>query len=310
MNLFKNCKIIICILFFLSVFAVQGSAINAEIVVVLSYQNNNFEATLRKYFQYLDKNNVSYSVTKFNLSADNPEKVIAEIRNRKPEIVLAVGTNAFNLLKDKIAETPIVFSYCYVNANAELNTNLYGVRLNIPAKKQLEMLKKVAPSKKRVGVFYSKNSTEFYKEIKEACEMQGFQLISQEIQSDRDFASSVMEIGKKIDCFLIIPDSGLFFVQSLKYLFLESLRQKFMVIGLSSYFTKAGAMMSLECDYDELGNQEGELTVRILKNETQGIERAQGAQKLKYSINVLVAERLDVKINASITDDANEIFGK
>jgi putative ABC transport system substrate-binding protein len=294
----------------LSVFAEQAKALNAEIVIVLSYQNSNFEVTLKKYFQYLDKNNVSYSVTKFNLSTDNPEKILIEIKNRKPDIVLALGTNAFNLLKDKITDTPIVFSYCYVSVGTQLNPNIYGIRLNIPAKKQLEMLKKVAPGKKRVGVFYSKNSAEFYNEISEVCETLGFELVSQEIQSDRDFASSVMEIGQKIDCFLIVPDSSLFFVQSLKYLFLESLRQKFMVIGLSSYFTKAGALMSLESDYGDLGRQEGEITIKILKNETQGIERIQGPQKLNYSINELVAERLDIKVNSSVIDEANEVFGK
>lgn len=108
----------------------------------------------------------------------------------------------------------------------------------------------------------------------------------------------------------MIADTTLYLPQVTEYLLLESLRAKFPVIGLSSCYTKAGAVLSFDCDYKDLGRQAGEISLRILQGENPSNIPIARPEKIKFSLNLSAAERMNIKIPDSIIKQASEVFGK
>ena len=67
-----------------------------------------------------------------------------------------------------------------------------------------------------------------------------------------------------VDALWSVADSTVFSPGSTKFILLHTLRNKIPFIGLSPAFVKAGALMALAADYQEVGTQCGELAVRVL----------------------------------------------
>jgi ABC-type uncharacterized transport system substrate-binding protein len=107
-----------------------------------------------------------------------------------------------------------------------------------------------------------------------------------------------------------LPDSKIYFVQSIKYLLLEGVRRKFPIVGLSSFFTKAGTVMSMECDYKDIGKQTAEVAELVLKGSDPSTTKISVPRKVVYSLNLQVAERIGRHFPQKLIDGASEVFGK
>jgi putative ABC transport system substrate-binding protein len=118
------------------------------------------------------------------------------------------------------------------------------------------------------------------------------------------------ELWRQIDCFLIIPDSRVYSAKSVEYLLVEAFRKTIPVIGLSSSYTKAGALISFECDYEDLGEQAAEIALKILNGEDPAKIKYLGPKKINFSLNLLAAQRLDIKISSDVIKEAKEVFGE
>jgi putative tryptophan/tyrosine transport system substrate-binding protein len=78
---------------------------------------------------------------------------------------------------------------------------------------------------------------------------------------------------------------------------------------LSSLYTRAGALLSFDCDYVNLGRQTGEIALRLLNGENIAGIKEEHPKDVKISINLSVAERLGINFPAQVIKEAM-IFGK
>ena len=63
---------------------------------------------------------------------------------------------------------------------------------------------------------------------------------------------------------MVILDSKVYFSQTIRLLLLESMKNKVPVVGLSSFFTKAGAVISFDSDFKDMGAQAAEISAKVL----------------------------------------------
>jgi putative ABC transport system substrate-binding protein len=128
------------------------------------------------------------------------------------------------------------------------------------------------------------------------------------ISSDAEFTPAVQALmGGQADCVVMIMDTKIYFGQTVKTLLLESIKNKIPVIGLSAIFTKAGALMSVDCDYRDLGRQAGEMAAHILNGEKPGDIKSQRPRKAKYSLNMIVANQFGMQFSGSAASEATEV---
>ncbi|MDI6791441.1 MAG: ABC transporter substrate-binding protein [bacterium] len=285
------------------------AADRAVVSVVFSSDLEPYRQSWQGFEEFLDEKEVALWANKYNLEKEKPEVVFSRIKEQRPDLVFTLGTKASKLAKEEIDNIPVVFSIV-LDPEGLIDSNVSGVSLGIPAGMKLTEIKRILPDVKKIGLVYSPKTTSLYRETLQSCRELGLQLITRKIDTGKEFPEAIKEISRQIDCFLMIPDSKIYFPKSVEYLLLESLRKGFPVVGLSSFYTKAGAFLSFDCDYKELGRQAGEIALKILNGEEPADIPHLRPRKIKLSLNLLAAERLGIKFSSAIIEEAGEVFGK
>lgn len=290
------------LLMWLATWAYGGDT--APVVMVCSTNVGPYQLTAEGLKKQL--NNVT--MKEYHLNEQEPAKVLAELKANKPALICSLGTSASKLVAE-LADIPVVYSM--VLDGSEYPTNhITGVTLSIPSEEKLKTLKTLLPQIKKLGMLYSPATEEHYKDKSIATAKVGLELVAVQVANEKDFPKAVEELLGKCDCFLMIPDSKLFFTKSVEHLLKESLKQRIPVVGLSSAYTKAGALISLEVDYADMGRQAGEMADKILKGHLVSDIKPQTARTINYSLNLSSAKRLGIKLSSEIIDKASEVFGQ
>lgn len=305
----KKILFIILCLIFCSTWRFTHAAERANISVIFSSDLMPYKQTLKGLKKLFVEKGIQLKISKYNLQREKPDLIIHQIFQEKPDIVYTVGTKASMLAKERIKETPIVFSMV-LQAETFINSNIAGISLNIPVEMKLENIRRILPSVKRIGVIYSSKFTKLYDKVSTVSREMGFELVAKHINSKSGFSEALKDISSQIDCFLLIPDIELYIPQSISHLILEGLHNNFSVIGLSSFHTKAGALISFEGDYYDMGKQAGEIALKILEGKQSTHTQSVMPRKTNFSLNLLIAERLDMKIPSKRIKEASEVFGK
>lgn len=277
--------------------------------VVFSSDIEAYTQAWNGFKKFLGEKKVSLWVSEYNLKDEEPAEIYSKIAKEKPDIVVTLGSHASKLAKERIKEIPVVFCMVF-NPKQMIGSNITGVSMEIPAEIQIKGIKEILPDAKNMGLIYSPGSKADYEAISWVYGQNGFKLITRKVDLEEELSGALKDISSQIDCFLMIPDSKIYSPISVKHLLIQSLREGFPVIGLSSLYTKAGALFSFDCDYEDLGRQAGGITLRILNGEKPGDIAPSIPKKTKLSLNLATAERLGIKIPSQIIKESSEVFGE
>lgn len=285
------------------------AANRALVSVIFSSDIEPYQQAWSGFGTTMNDKKVALWSSQYFLKQQNPEKIAAQIRAEKPDIVFALGTRAAKFAAQYLNNFPIIYALV-LNSEDLSGSNITGVLLDIPAKMELEAVRKIFPEVKKIGAIYSDETLPRVNELNQAALDLGLQLIKKKISSDKELPQAVSDIAWQINCLLMVADTKIYFPQSVRYLLLESLRQKFPVIGLSKLHTKAGALLSVDCDYTDLGRQGGELAMRVLDGEQPGNIPPERPRKVVFSLNLSSAGRLGIKFSPEIIRGTENVFGE
>lgn len=300
-------KTLFFILFLMFPAVLSYAADRAAVSVIFSSDIEPYQQAYLGFKEFLDGNKVALQVSKYNLKEKQPETICSKINEEKPAMVFTLGLDASKLANQNLKNIPVVFCMVF-DTEAVSGLNITGVSMDIPVGMKLENIKRILPDVKKIGLIYSTKSNPQYKEISQAAEEFGFQIIARKITSGKEFPDALKEISWQIDCFLMLPDTAIYFPQSVEYLLIEGLKNKFPVVGLSSFYTKTGALISFDCDYSDIGNQAGAIALRLLNGEKPADIGFSRPRKIKTSFNLITAERLNIKIPRVFIKEASDVF--
>jgi len=236
------------------------------------------------------------------------ERLSKGIKSHNPKLVLTLGTPATRFARETMGTIPVVFAMVLSPERSGILAP--GISMDVPFETKLTNLKQILPHANRIGMIYSSETISSYEEAANTCAKLGFDLFAKRIDSQKDFTGAFKDMAKEIDSFVMIPDSKIYFPKLVEYLLLESLREKIPVVGLSSAYAKAGALVAFDCDYENLGEQAGELALRILAGKASAVTQIVRPREVNLSLNLLAAKRLEVEIDPTIIGRAHEVFGQ
>lgn len=231
------------------------------------------------------------------------ERIAAE----HPLLVFAVGPEALKFARERIKNVPVV-STMVLNAESVAGANVTGVALEIPVRAKLERIRKILPDAKRIGLVYSPASAPQYREVAQQCRGMGLQAVGREISSGKMLHEAFDDMEEQIDLFLMIPDTKIYFPKSIEYLLMDGLKHKVPIVGLASSYTRAGAIVSFEADYADLGRQAGEMALRIADGEKPSRIEPARPKRVKMSVNLVVAERLGIRVPPEVLREASDVY--
>ena len=151
--------------------------------------------------------------------------------------------------------------------------NITGTSDKLPIKKQLEMIRKVMPDAKNIGILYCTsevNSEMSVKEYKEAAKEFGFEIIEQAVTSPADVPLATDNILTKVDCLNNITDNTV--VNSLDIVLDKAKTAGKPVFGSEIEQVKKGCVASVGLDYVLVGEETGKMAAKVLKGEAKASE--------------------------------------
>jgi putative tryptophan/tyrosine transport system substrate-binding protein len=301
--------LILCLLSLRMVEAANRAYAAERVIVSVIYSSNSepYQQAWEGFKSYLSAKNIALWVSKYNLSEQGPEKIIDQITAEKPQIIFALGTKAASIAQVSFKNIPIVFALV-LEPEFFKGINVTGVLMDISAKMKLEQVKRLFPGISNLGLVFSDRTAAKAAEFLQACNELGLKLITKKIDSEKQLPEAIREIKSQIDIFIMVPDTKIYFPQSVKYLLQESLRQKFPVVGLSRYYSKDGAVISFDCDYLDLGKQAGELAIKIIDGINPAAISLVMPRKINYSLNLVVAKNLGIKFPLETIKTATFIY--
>jgi putative ABC transport system substrate-binding protein len=303
------------ILFFL-LLPVHALAEHADLVVVQSSVLQPYEEVRQGFLQAWSRSTPRHgiksvpqgSVKEFILSEEQDRRSLPErIKNLSPDMIIAIGTNALNLTA-RIPDIPIIYLLVpYPETIVSRRKNLIGIRMTIPAGRQLKDFIKTFPWLKRIGVIYDpKRSLRLIKDAKSYTDTNNLVLVSRAVSDSHEVPGQLADLQGDIDCFWMIPDLTVTTPQTVEAILLFSLENRVPVLTFSEKYLRMGATVSVTYDLNKMGKQASELANRILFNGAVSQSPYHEVESTKISINRKVAEKLGIPSPAEGQSDTKE----
>jgi len=276
------------------------------ITVIKTREAEPYEIALTSLRRTLRDKGIDTQIEELFLAEDGQGKDhrLAELIKKNPQLVVTLGSAATERAAKVIKDTPVLFCMVLnpqasglVRSMSGSGNNLTGAALDIAPQVQFEALRSLLPNAKKIGVIYNPQETEtVVQQGRKAARDMGLELIAVPIASGDKVPDALRSLEKKVDALWSVADSTTFTPASMEFIFLHTLRNKLPFMGLSPAFVKAGALLALAADYQEVGVQCGALATRILSGESPSSLPVTTPQKAILHVNLKTAETLGLKI--------------
>ena len=208
-----------------------------------------------------DEKNANGETTNSNLIANN-------FVSSKEDLIFAIATNAAQSASQATNDIPVVFAAITDPQSAGiLKNNVTGVSDRMDVKQQLELLKKIAPNTKNVGVIYNsseQNSKIQVEDLKKAAKELGLNIVEKSVVQANEIPQAVDNLVREADTIYLPTDNLVASVVSL--ITDKATAAKKIVFGAEAAHVKGGALITQGVSYYEIGKEAGKMAIEILKN--------------------------------------------
>lgn len=259
---------------------------------------------------YTDGDNITLDIQNSQGDQSNLSTISDRFVSNKVDLVLAIATPAAQAIAGKTTEIPILGTAItdyeaarLVKTNEEPGGNVSGTTDMNPIKEQIDLLVKLVPTAKTVGVLYTSgedNSIIQAKMAKEAIEKLGLNYVEVTVTNSNDVQQATQSIVSQCDAIYIPTDNV--FASAMPQVQSITSQSKTPVICGESGMVESGGLATLGISYSDLGYQTGLMAVKILKGEAEPATMPiEAATKFEYAINGAVAEEIGLTIPSDLS---------
>ena len=252
-----------------------------------------------------DEKNANGEVSTATLIANN-------YKADKKDLVFGIATPSAQQLANNITDIPVLFSAVTDPASAKiLNSNVTGTSDKVDnVSQQLDLLLKLNPNVKKIGVLYNpseQNSLVQIAEIQKRAKEKKLEVVLQGITNFGELAQATKNLLTQVDA-LYLPTDNLV-VSGMQLITSEAINAKKIVVVSENSSVEIGALFTMGIDYYELGKRTGQMAVEILNGKPVSQVPFETSKQLKLYVNKKTAKALGIDINNPLFKGA-EIMGK
>lgn len=241
------------------------------------------------------KDRINVSVQNAQGDQANLQTMVATMKD-KNAINFAIATPAAQALKNVDDKTPAIFTAVTDPVSAGLvdslekpGGNMTGSIDAVDIKKQMDMLTRVLPNAKKIGIFFNANEVNSESQAKiarNALEEKGITVIEKTVVSSNDVQQTLSVLAKEVDAVFFPTDNT---VASTIATIGEVLKEAKVPAMGSDEAVLEGVLLTYGVDFKEIGKQAGKLAVKMLNG-----EKAE-------NLPVAKPEKAAVKVNKEMT---------
>lgn len=220
------------------------------------------------------------------------------------DYIVSIGYNsAKNISKYNI---PIPIIYALIPDNKSLKkiiackkTTCYKVFINQPVKRYIELFNIIFPIGKQIVIASTKvNSTELRK-IKAASKKIGIPYKEIHITQQSNIARTLINKLNENDVLLALPNHNIYNAHNAKSIILSTYHANVPIIAYSKAFSKAGALVSLYSNVDNIAETTASIINKIIINGSL-IQKEHYPANFTIKINYAVARSLNINIESEV----------
>lgn len=293
-----------------------------KVGIVQLVEHNALDAANKGFVDGLKKRGYeegkNIEIDRQNAQADqsNLANISQRFISNKSNLICAIATPAAQTVANATKDIPIVGtaitdyeSAKLVKSNAKPGGNVTGTSDMNPVKEQIDLLMKLCPNAKTVGVIYCSsevNSEVQVKAMKAYAETKGLKVETATISTVNDIQQAAQSLIGKVDAFYAPTDNVL--ASAMPTLLSVTDPAKKPVICGEENMVKAGGLATYGIDYYKLGLQTGDMGADILDGKKKPADMPiQTAKDLKASVNKKNADALGIKIPDDVMKSAEVI---
>jgi len=215
-------------------------------------------------------------------SAQGNTAIAAQIARKyagdKPDAIVAISTPSAQTMMAATDSIPLIFTAVTDPVAAKLTpswepsgTNVTGVSDMLEVKPQIELILRVMPNVKRIGMVYNPaeaNSVAVVKTLEELLPQYGLKLVTAAAPRTVDVGSAGRSLVGKVDVFFVNTDNNV--VSAVEALVKVGQDTQIPVFAADGQVVMRGAVAAVGIDYKDIGRQAGRIILRIFDGEKPG----------------------------------------
>ena len=234
-------------------------------------------------------------------------KTISQQLAESSDVVLAIATPSAQSLANTTQTTPVIFSAVTDPVSAKLvesrehpGGNVTGTsdQSSDAISTQINLIKKVLPRAKTIGVLYTQsepNSVVQKDEAKRLLEEKGFSVVEKTILDSNNVKAAAESLMAEVDMVFVPTDNII--SSTMETVKQVSIKHKVPVFGGSTEMMAVGGLYNYGTNYKELGRQTARMLIRVLKGEKPENIAVELPEKLELHTNQEMADALGIDIS-------------
>lgn len=287
----------------------QGGG-SRKIGVLQLTEHPALDASNKGFVEALDEAGITYNIDQQNAQNDQSacQTIAHKLVNDGNDLILAIATPAAQAVAGATDEIPIVgtaitdfASAGLVQSNDKPGKNVTGSSDLTPVADQFDLLVKLLPQAKTVGVHYctaESNSDVQVKLADQAAANHGLKLVRYSVSSSNEIQQVVESMVGKVDVVYTPTDNTI--AAGMTTVTMITNDNKLPTICGEEGMVDNGGLATYGINYEELGKLAGQMAVKILKGESKPADMAiehLDASKCTLKTNEETAKKLGIDLS-------------
>ncbi len=244
------------------------------------------------------------------------QNIARKFAQDKKDLILAIATPSAMAMANETQEIPILITAVTDPVEAKLvknmekpGTNVTGTTDLNPIKEQLELLKQLVPNTKKFGVIYNSsevNSQVQVKIVKQEAAGLGLTVVEAPVTASSEVVQAAQSLVGKVEAIYIPTDNTV--VASIAGVLQVAEPHKIPVIAGESNTVESGALGTIGIDYYKLGEQTGQMALRVLKGEKPQDMPIEKQKDMSIVLNAKAARAFGVTIPEDLKQKASKVI--
>ncbi|WP_207694927.1 ABC transporter substrate-binding protein [Enterococcus sp. DIV0212c] len=199
------------------------------------------------------------------------------VQEKKSDVLIGIATPAAQALANTTSEIPIVLgaitdpvSAGLVKNNQKPGGNITGVSDKSPVDAQFDLVTKILPKSKKIGILYAsseENSKYQVEEAKKVAETKGLTVKTFAVPSSNEIAQTVQVMTSEVDVIYIPTDNTI--ANAMQTVVSEADKTKTPIIPSVDTMVEQGGVATVGINQFDLGVQTGKMAGAILSGESK-----------------------------------------
>ena len=232
-----------------------------------------------------------------------------------PDAIVAISTPSAQAVVAATKDIPVIFTAVTDPVGAKLvadpkkpGGNVTGVTDLSPIAQHLDLIARITPNAKRIGVIYNPgeaNSVTLVGLVKEHAPAHGMTIVEAAAPRSNDVLAAARSLVGKVDAVYVPTDNTV--VSALEGVIKTGIENKLPIYAGDTDSVPRGAIAALGFNYYDVGRQTGKIVARVLKGEKPGDIAVEGIEKTELAVNPKSAEAMGVTLPADLIAEAKTV---